>query len=179
MRRLIPLLCAAALTCIALACSHADDEGTATGRPVTDDAYTEALARLGERLDATPAPATRDDSLSFYLGVCEGMTYAEKARQATDAEKADMNPDDYLLGIHSVLQGDTVGVSYARGVSLGVEAARFIAILESQGVDINRRLLAATIATMLENPALDSITRSHADSIAGRIIARHQNLKDR
>lgn len=170
-----PALLPLAAALLLAACSRSTDSATAPV-PETAGAYERALSDLQSELASVAAPATQSDSLSYFLGVCEGMTYGKKLRQISEDQRDEVNPDDYLLGLHSVLAGDTTTASYARGVSLGIETARYLNTLESQGVAVNRRLLAATIAAMLDNPALDSITKNHADSIAGMIIYRHRRL---
>lgn len=164
MRPLLPSILLIALS----ACSPKTEKEPVVSS--TTDNLAQAIEAVKAIVTDTTPLTGQPDSLSYYLGFCEGLTYRVRVAATDSAMQADIRPEHYLYGLYTALQTDSTSTSYAAGVEAAASAARYVDYLERHGVAINRQLLVETVINALNNPAPDSTVIIEADAAANRLI---------
>lgn len=164
----------ASASLLTMSCSKGNDEAIRATEPATShDDYVASMGRLKALIKGGTSLKNREDSLSYYLGFCEGMSWGKQLK-GVGVDSATVEKDDYLLGVYSSLNADTTSTSFADGVLAASRVARYLDNLESEGVKINRGLLVATIVEALNNLPADEETLAEADDISNQLIMRHR-----
>lgn len=173
MRLKMPAAIAIMLSMIfTVSCSHKAEPAQTAAEAATDsDAYTRAMTDMEAacNVDSLRSPA---DSLSYYLGVMEGVSYRRLTAAIPENVRHNVTVDDYRLGIYTVLAADTAGTSYATGLMAGRRLSRYLNDLEARGVKFNRQRLVSTLMKALSEPPADPHVKAEADSIANTLIQR-------
>lgn len=169
---LFPLV---AIALLAYSCTgrNADITQVAANAVDNEDAYQRAMTAMTEAIGNLPAMSTQSDSLSYYLGFFEGLSYKSQLRTISPDQRERVTPDDYRMGIYAAIAADSTSTSFAEGVKAASGCASYLDYLESRGAKINRRRLVATILQALDNPSADSVVIEKADSISNAILLRY------
>lgn len=152
-----------------VACSKPTDADNAVHATTNVDAYQASLARIDEMVGTRPT--TQADSLSYYLGRSEGEAFKSRLVIVPDQLRDSINKREYLLGVYAAITADTTSISYGEGLTAAVDIARYLNVLELQGVKINRAVLVKTLAAMAQNPPTPEQI-AEADSISNILILR-------
>ncbi len=155
-----------------VACSHHDSATNATEAAGDIDAYARASADMEKAIATDTALTSYTDSLSFYLGLCEGLSFGNQLAGIDNDRRKMLKIPDYRLGVYSAIAADSISLSFARGIKAGRIVSSRLNDLEMKGVKVNRRLIAEVLVEALNNPPADSATILEADSISNIIIQR-------
>lgn len=103
---------------------------------------------------------TFGDSLSVYMGRVNGMQFADRIQTIPESDKANFKKDSFIRGMKEALNADTTDVGYLYGLSVGLNLANQLMMLDRSDVPVDRDKFINNFAAAFKTDSVDQIALS-------------------
>lgn len=95
------------------------------------------------------------DSISNYMGASSGAQFAERLKTIPEPDRSKVKKEAFLRGFKQVIMADTSDLGYIYGLSVGLQMASQINMMEQNGLPVNREEIYNQFAKAFKQDSVD------------------------
>ena len=123
-------------------------------------------------------PKDFSDSLAYFSGIEIGDNLNQNFKNMPEEYRKDFDRDQFLMGLKTVLNGDTAkkADAYYQGLGFGLQLMQQIRMYEKAGIDYNRDLFYEQFKKAFKADSVDIVMADSVRSVLMPLSERAQNI---
>lgn len=114
------------------------------------------------------------DSISQYMGYVNGASLAERIKTIPEPEASKVTKAGFLKGFKTVVMADTADLGYIYGLSIALNMANQLQMMEADGLNINRQELYKEFARAFNADTVDRTALENVQAQLGTLMSKAQ-----
>ena len=136
------------------------------------------LTTMTSCLGGGSEPKDFSDSLAYFSGIEIGDNLNQNFKNMPEEYRKDFDRDQFLMGLKTVLNGDTAkkADAYYQGLGFGLQLMQQIRMYEKAGIDYNRDLFYEQFKKAFKADSVDIVMADSVRSVLMPLSERAQNI---